>query len=97
MGSQLLLDYIQPEITPESLLKFLNEMGSALEPPSGGFSSCLLPFDTLSECSDVLMDSDNERFFFLSFLFKSLYIFKFKYNAGLYSEISEHFLRDFIL
>lgn len=58
LGSQLLLDYLQPEITPESLLKFLNELEPALEPPSGGFSSCLLPFDTLSECSDVAMDSD---------------------------------------
>lgn len=64
-----MLDYLQPEITEETLLQFLNEIEPSLEPPSGGFSSCLLPFDTLSECSDVPMDSECEERYYSGLVF----------------------------
>ncbi|GIY76653.1 uncharacterized protein CEXT_119351 [Caerostris extrusa] len=59
LSIQLLLDYIQPEITDEALLKFLDDFEPILnsQPPTG-LSSCLLPFDTMSEVSD---DEDSEH------------------------------------
>lgn len=62
LGYQVLFDYIQPEATSESLLRFLDELDPALAPPTGGFSSCLLPFDTMSECSDAMdLDCDDSE------------------------------------
>jgi len=60
LGFQLIFDYLQPDAKSEELIKFLDEMETSLAPPTGGFSSCLLPFDTISECSDGAMESDSE-------------------------------------
>lgn len=71
LGFQLLLDYIQPELSDEAMVKFLDDFEPMLcSQPATGLSSCLLPIDTLSdmsygesseECECDNENSENER------------------------------------
>ncbi|GFR19581.1 uncharacterized protein TNCT_202631 [Trichonephila clavata] len=61
LGFQLLLDYIQPEISDEALVKFLDDFEPMLcSQPATDLSSCLLPMDTMSE-SDSESSEDEEN------------------------------------
>ncbi|GFT17321.1 uncharacterized protein NPIL_268691 [Nephila pilipes] len=58
LSFQMLLDYIQPEISEEALVKFLDDFDPMLcSQAATGLSSCLLPIETMSEISD---DEDSE-------------------------------------
>ncbi|KAG8196777.1 hypothetical protein JTE90_014509 [Oedothorax gibbosus] len=61
LSVQLLLDYTQPEITSDTLLKYLDDLGPSFNSqPTSALTSCLLPFDTMSEGSDASEQSDSE-------------------------------------
>ncbi|KAF8787252.1 hypothetical protein HNY73_008871 [Argiope bruennichi] len=62
LGIQLLLDYVQPGITDDALLRFLDDFEPILNSqPTTGLSSCLLPIDTMSEVSDYENCEDSNQ------------------------------------
>ncbi|GBM29644.1 hypothetical protein AVEN_125292-1 [Araneus ventricosus] len=62
LGVQLLLDYVQPGITDDALLRFLDDFEPILNSqPATALSSCLLPIDTMSEVSDDENCEDSDQ------------------------------------
>uniref|UniRef100_A0A2L2YDZ3 Uncharacterized protein n=2 Tax=Parasteatoda tepidariorum TaxID=114398 RepID=A0A2L2YDZ3_PARTP len=63
LSVQLLFEYVQPEITDDGLVKFLEDLEPSLnsQPTASALTSCLSPFDSLSEDEDSdLSESEYE-------------------------------------